>query len=94
MLPSIRQIGTAIEGLFVMEDRHNFGADYDKTSLAWRANYEANWDLIKSRFDERFRRMWLFYLGSCAASLRARKNQLWQLVLSADGVRGVYQAPR
>ncbi len=38
MLPSIKQIGAAIEGLFVMEDWHNFSAYYDKTLMAWYAN--------------------------------------------------------
>jgi cyclopropane-fatty-acyl-phospholipid synthase len=94
MLPSISQIGDAIEGLFVMEDWHNFGTDYDKTLLAWRDNFEQNWQQLSGRFDERFRRMWLFYLDSCAASFRARKNQLWQLVLSPAGVAGGYVAPR
>lgn len=94
MLPSIRQIGTAIEGLFVMEDWHNFSAYYDNTLLAWRDNVETNWNTIEDKFDERFRRMWLFYLGSCAATFRARKSQLWQVVLSPNGVRGVYEAPR
>jgi cyclopropane-fatty-acyl-phospholipid synthase len=42
MLPSIAQIGRAIEGLFVMEDWHNFGVDYDKTLLAWHDNVERN----------------------------------------------------
>ena len=37
-LPSIAQIGDSIEGLFVMEDWHNFSADYDKTLMAWSHN--------------------------------------------------------
>jgi cyclopropane-fatty-acyl-phospholipid synthase len=94
MLPSIRQIGEAIEGLFVMEDWHNFSVDYDTTLLAWRDNFEQSWRSLSSRFDERFHRMWLYYLDSCAASFRARKNQLWQIVLSPDGVQGGYRAPR
>ena len=94
MLPSIAQIGTAIEDLFVMEDWHNFGVDYDRTLLAWRANFERNWRHLVPRFDERFRRMWLFYLNSCAATFRARKSQLWQVVLSPNGMPEGYVAPR
>ncbi|KKU48562.1 cyclopropane-fatty-acyl-phospholipid synthase [Candidatus Uhrbacteria bacterium RIFCSPLOWO2_12_FULL_46_10] len=90
MLPSIRQISKAIEGLFVMEDWHNFGADYDKTLMAWHKNFEDNWDSIKSNYDERFYRMWRYYLLACAGSFRARKNQLWQIVLSKKGVPGGY----
>ncbi|MDP4007455.1 MAG: cyclopropane fatty acyl phospholipid synthase [bacterium] len=90
MLPSIQQIGKSIEGLFVMEDWHNFGADYDKTLMAWHKNFENNWDMIKSNYDEKFHRMWRYYLLACAGSFRARRTQLWQVVLSKRGVRGGY----
>lgn len=94
MLPSIKQLGAAIEGLFVMEDWHNFGAHYDKTLLAWFHNFEEHWSTIRSMYDERFYRMWKYYLLSSAGSFRARKNQLWQIVLSPKGVRQGYNAPR
>ena len=94
MLPSIKQIGKSIEGLFVMEDWHNFGADYDKTLMAWYKNFENNWSTIKSNYDERFHRMWKYYLLSSAGSFRARKNQLWQIVLSKKGVPGGYTSVR
>jgi len=90
MIPSIKQIGASIENLFVMEDWHNFGSDYDKTLMAWCSNFKNNWDNIKSDYDERFYRMWKYYLLSCAGSFRARKNQLWQVVLSKNGVFGGY----
>ncbi|MBI5401412.1 cyclopropane fatty acyl phospholipid synthase [Candidatus Wolfebacteria bacterium] len=93
-LPSIQQIGKSIEGLFVMEDWHNFGADYDKTLMAWYNNFEENWDKIKLNYDEKFYRMWRYYLLACAGSFRARKNQLWQIVLSKTGVSGGYRAIR
>jgi cyclopropane-fatty-acyl-phospholipid synthase len=86
MLPSIKQIGEAVEGLFIMEDWHNFGPDYDKTLMAWFKNFDGNWAKIKSRYDERFYRMWRFYLLSCAGSFRARQNQVWQVLLSKKGV--------
>ena len=94
MLPSISQISRAVEGLFVVEDWHNFGADYDKTLMAWHANVEHHWGHLQSRYDERFHRMWRYYLLSCAGSFRARRNQLWQIVLSPSGVRGGYQSMR
>jgi cyclopropane-fatty-acyl-phospholipid synthase len=94
MLPSIKQLGKAIEGLFVMEDWHSFGTDYDKTLMAWYQNFENNWDELKSNYNERFHRMWRYYLLSCAGSFRARKNQLWQVVLSKEGVLGGYQSAR
>ena len=93
MLPSAAQIATATEGLFVTEDWHNFGTDYDRTLQAWRANIEAAWDTLPD-YDERFRRMWRYYLAASMASFRARRIQLWQLVLSPRGVPGGYIAPR
>ncbi len=91
MLPSIAQIGNAIERLFVMEDWHNFGTDYDKTLLAWYRNSERAWNELSNRYNERFRRMWRFYLLSSAATFRTRRNQLWQIVLSKNGLKDGYQ---
>ncbi|HET6603037.1 MAG TPA: cyclopropane fatty acyl phospholipid synthase [Xanthomonadaceae bacterium] len=94
MLPSARQVAGAAEGLFVIEDWHNFGADYDATLAAWRDNIESSWERLPSHYDGRFRRMWRFYLCAAAAGFRTRRNQLWQLVLSPHGVPGGYVAPR
>jgi len=94
MLPSAAQIAHAIEGRFVLEDWHNFGPDYDRTLQAWRANVEAAWPRLDARYDERFRRMWRFYLAASMATFRSRRSQLWQLVLSPRGVPGGYAAPR
>ena len=94
MLPSSKQICAAAEGLFVLEDWHSFGADYDKTLMSWFENFHENWDLLEERYGERFYRMWKYYLLSCAGSFRARQNQLWQVVLSPRGVQGGYCAPR
>lgn len=94
MLPSIRQIGKAIEGHFIMEDWHNFSADYDKTLMAWHDNFERGWDTLKADYDERFYRMWRYYLLFCAGSFRARKVQLWQIVLSKNGIPGGYSTIR
>jgi cyclopropane-fatty-acyl-phospholipid synthase len=94
MLPSAAQIGAAIEGSFVLEDWHGFGADYDRTLMAWDANVERHWPELAVRYDERFHRMWTYFLRSSAGGFRARKNQVWQLVLSPHGVPGGYPAPR
>jgi cyclopropane-fatty-acyl-phospholipid synthase len=94
MLPSAAQIANARERLFVIEDWHNFGADYDRTLMAWRANFDAAWPRLQEKYGERFRRMWRFYLAASAASFLARRNQLWQIVLSPRGIPGGYSAPR
>lgn len=93
MLPSAAQLARALEGRFVIEDWHNFGADYDRTLQAWRANVERAWARLEG-YDERFRRLWRFYLASSMALFRSRRGQLWQLVLSPGGVPGGYVAPR
>jgi cyclopropane-fatty-acyl-phospholipid synthase len=91
MLPSLAQLGKAIESLFVMEDLHSFGKDYDKTLMAWYNNFNKNWDKIKSKYSERFFRMWKYFLLSSAGSFRSGiRNQLWQMVLSKNGIPGGY----
>lgn len=94
MVPAASQVTSTIEGLFVVEDWHNFGADYDRTLMAWRANFDAAWHELSDAYGERFGRMWRFYLSASAAVFRARRDQLWQIVLSPRGVRGGYRAPR
>lgn len=94
MLPSAEQITQSVEGRFVIEDWHNFGTDYDRTLQAWRDNLDAAWPSLPARYDERFQRMWRFYLSASMATFRSRRSQLWQVVLSPEGVPGGYVAPR
>jgi len=94
MLPSAAQITNAYEDLFVLEDWHNFGANYDLTLMAWFNNFDAHWSEIKEKYGDRFYRMWKYYLLSCAGTFRSRRNQLWQIVLSKNGVRGGYKSIR
>ncbi|MFC1787978.1 cyclopropane fatty acyl phospholipid synthase [Patescibacteria group bacterium] len=94
MLPSVKQLAAASEGLFVMEDWHSFGQDYDLTLMAWFANFDEHWDEIKDKYGDRFYRMWKYYLLSCAGSFRSRRNQLWQIVYSKHGIMGGYQSIR
>ncbi len=91
VLPSAAQIARAAEGLWVLEDWHNFGADYDRTLLAWAANFEAAWPDLRPRFGDRFFRLWRYYLLTCAGSFRARRNHAWQIVFSDRGVPGGYR---
>ena len=94
MLPSVKQIADASEGLFVLEDWHSFGTDYDKTLMAWYKNFTKNWNKIKNNYDKRFYRMWEYYLLSSAGGFRARKNQLWQIVFSKNGTKKGYKSVR
>jgi cyclopropane-fatty-acyl-phospholipid synthase len=93
MLPSIKQIGASLEKNFIMEDWHNFGPYYAPTLMSWHHNFNQHWDELKQKYGSVFRRMWNFYLLSCAGMSRARAFQLWQIVLS-KGNNDSYQSVR
>lgn len=90
--PSMVQVTKAAEGIFHMEDFQGFGPDYDKTLMAWNANFRKAWPKLKDKYDERFYRMWNYYLLSCAGGFRARHNQVWQFVFSNS--KEVYRGVR
>ena len=86
MLPSPSQIANAFEGLLVLEDWHNFSLDYDKTLMEWYKNFKNAWPMLKkkypNKYDNRFYRMWEFYLMISAGGFRGRHHRLWQIVLT------------
>jgi len=86
MIPSVAQLGKAMEGRWVVEDWHNFGPDYDKTLMAWWQSFDRAWPKLQHKYGERFYRMWKYYLLGCAGGFRARKLQLWQIVLSKGDI--------
>jgi len=94
VLPFISQIPTSLEGLFVIEDWHNFGYDYYKTLMAWNANFRENWPTIQKTYGPKFYRFWNYYLLMCAGCFKARKYQLWQIVLSKNGLSEGYESVR
>lgn len=96
ILPYTTDITKYIDGIFILEDWHNFGNDYSKTLHAWRDNFQANWPKLSKgkKIEESFYRMWIYYLSISAAAFRARKYQLWQVVLSKDGLPGGYESVR
>lgn len=94
-LPTIRDIGATAHRRFIMEDWHNFGADYDRTLMAWHERFERWAAGLAPALDERFHRMWRYYLLTYAGCFRARtSNQLWQIVLSPRGRPGGYASVR
>jgi cyclopropane-fatty-acyl-phospholipid synthase len=68
VLPTLGQVARAAEGLFVLEDVHAFGPDYDRTLLAWHRRFEEAWPTLRGRYDEQFRRLWRYYLLACAGA--------------------------
>lgn len=93
-IPSAKEIACALEGRFLIEDWHNFGRDYDRTLMAWHANFVRTWPEIAPRYSQRFYRMWEYYLLSCAGYFRSRQGQLWQLVLAKRQRKDVYRSIR
>lgn len=96
-IPSVAQIASASNGLFVMEDWHTFGPDYARTLRAWFNNFDAGWPSLvgtKEEYTEEFYRMWKFYLNSCEAGFASRYLNLSQVVFSARGVLGGYTSVR
>jgi cyclopropane-fatty-acyl-phospholipid synthase len=85
LLPSVAQVARAAEGLFVIEDWHNLGPHYARTLMAWHANFQRAWPGLAARYGERFKRLWDYYLLSCAGAFRARSIQLWQVAFTPYG---------
>lgn len=86
-VPSIPQIGAAIEERFVVDEWQNWAPDYERTLMAWFRNFEANWEKVRAKYGERFCRMWKFYLLASAGSFRSHRLQVWQILFSPIGLR-------
>lgn len=93
VLPSLGQISRAVENELIVEDVHNIGPNYDPTLMAWKRNISTRWDEIPHS-DQRFRRMWEYYLLASAAGFRSRRLQLFQVVLRKEGHLSEYRSVR
>jgi cyclopropane-fatty-acyl-phospholipid synthase len=82
MLPSpsiLRDLGARF-GIPVAGD-HNFGLDYARTLSLWRERFRAAWpQLVPLGFDERFRRLWEYYLAYCEAGFRTGNIDVRQMI--------------
>ena len=78
--PSFSQIIEPIEktGLIV-SDTETLIRHYDKTLESWLERFLAKKNLVKDLFDEKFVKMWEFYLASCAAAFRYKDLAVFQL---------------
>ncbi len=93
-IPYIDHIGNAIDGLFILEDWHNFGMDYAKTLIAWETNFDNSWHLYEKEYGGNFYRMWKYYLNCFIGAFNARHMQLWQLVLTKPSRNTMYHSIR
>jgi len=94
VIPSLSQITAVVERQLIIEDVQNIGPDYDKTLMAWHRNFVRHYGEIKDNYDERFYRMWTFYLQICAGAFRSRQLQLWQIVMRKIEPAETYVAAR
>lgn len=83
-LPMAQEIPNACAGHFVIEDWHNLGGDYVKTLSAWYKNFIRYWNSLGKTHDERFYRMWTYYLSAFMGGFEARRLEVWQVVLSKN----------
>jgi cyclopropane-fatty-acyl-phospholipid synthase len=83
MLPSLSvlQAQTTAAGLRT-ESVSLFGQDYAATLEEWARQFSARWPTIRTLgFDERFRRLWLFYLAYCTAGFRSERTNVAHVCL-------------
>jgi cyclopropane-fatty-acyl-phospholipid synthase len=90
VLPMAKEIPSACAGKLVILDWHNFGNDYVQTLRAWYENFTRHWNVMKKNYDERFYRMWIYYLSAFMGSFQTRKLQVWQVVLSKNPLKREY----
>jgi cyclopropane-fatty-acyl-phospholipid synthase len=84
-IPTLGQLATAMEEILVPEDVQNIGPHYDRTLMAWWANFDAAWPRLRGKYGETFYRMWKFYLLISAAYFRTREHNLYQIVATPAG---------
>jgi cyclopropane-fatty-acyl-phospholipid synthase len=82
VVPRQSHITAAIEGLFWIEGWQRIGPNYDTTLMAWRDNFQKAWPELSKTRDQRFYRMWNYYLSSVAAGFRSRNADVWQVLMS------------
>ncbi|MGL4261723.1 MAG: class I SAM-dependent methyltransferase [Afipia sp.] len=87
MLPSpqvLKSLGEKF-GVPVIRERI-FGEDYAKTLATWRDNFRTAWpNLMPLGFDERFRRLWEYYLAYCEAGFLSGNIDVRQVVFAKSG---------
>lgn len=83
VIPSLREmLHCAAEENFHTLDVENLRLHYMRTLLCWQKNYHEHLDEVRSKFDERFVRMWDLYLASCASTFHNGIIDLHQILLT------------
>lgn len=88
-LPTLADLSQSAQDLFVEEDHHHFVGHYEKTLEAWYNNFLNHWDTLSKNYDERFYRMWTFYLLLSKGIFQSRIIHLWQFLYTKDGIPNI-----
>ncbi|WP_374188927.1 class I SAM-dependent methyltransferase [Thalassotalea euphylliae] len=82
-LPSIELMANKVRSKtsLVIEGLHDIGIDYAKTLAAWRERFLVSWPELQTfGYDEKFKRLWLFYLGYCEGAFLERSTSTVHLI--------------
>ena len=84
MLPSIPRLKAEISGAGLRyESERMFGLSYAETLARWKVRFDDAWEKIREMgFDERFRRLWIYYLAYCEAGFRSGRIDVGQFLMS------------
>jgi cyclopropane-fatty-acyl-phospholipid synthase len=84
MLPSPTALASDIDNAGLkLKNRRYFGASYAATLAHWNARFQSRWhDIAQLGFDERFRRMWTYYLACSEACFRLGQIDVGQFVIA------------
>ena len=84
-LPTLSELMPAIEEQHLLvTDIEILKRHYAKTLRAWRSRFVSNWDKARSMYDERFCRMWEFYLTGCEVGFLSKELNVLQIQLAKD----------
>jgi|CXWL01.1.fsa_nt_gi cyclopropane-fatty-acyl-phospholipid synthase len=84
MLASVERLRDEVAGAgLIWRKVDAFGQSYAQTLAEWGRRFQAKWhDIADLGFDERFKRLWLFYLGYCEAGFRTGRTDVVQLAIA------------
>ena len=85
ILPSEDKLNNAVSsaGLKILDDYY-FGKSYAETLRRWQSTFEQKWDDIKNLgFDEKFQKMWRYYLSYCEAGFESGHINVGQFLIGS-----------
>ena len=66
---------------FKLYHKISFGYDYSRTLMEWKKNFNNNWEQISCNFDEKFKRLWNYYLDYCETGFSLDHTDVTQFYL-------------